>query len=79
MTIEALRQYARPRTVATFAAAALLGLGIGTLVQSDPVALPYVGETSQYLVGAGGLLAGGGLYAIRPGSSDCDCSGPCGC
>lgn len=75
----ALRRYLRPETAGAFAAAVVIGLGVGALAQSDPVALPYLGETSQYLVGTGGVLGGGALYALVPDSEDCGCGGSCGC
>lgn len=64
------------------AAAVVVGLSVGTLVSSDPVALPVVGTASGLLVGGVGLLAGGVLYYWVPGlvaSPDCGCSGDCGC
>lgn len=65
-----------------FAAAVLVGLGVGTLVSPSPVALPLAGETSGVFVGLAGLATGGVLYRFGPGlvgSSSCDCAGECGC
>ena len=63
-------------------AAVVVGLSVGTLLPPDPVVLPFVGRVSGLLVGGCGLVAGGVLYLRAPrlvGSSDCDCSGECGC
>lgn len=65
-----------------FAAAVLVGLGVGTLVTPLPVGLPVIGETSGVLVGPAGLTTGVVLYRFGPGvvgGADCGCAGECGC
>lgn len=56
------------------------GVGLGVFLQSDGVALPVLGRTSQHLVGGSVLVATGVAYSLLPASSSgCGCSGDCGC
>lgn len=76
----ALANTLSPRVVKV-AAAAVAGLGVGTLVPPDPVRLPVAGSVPGLVVGAV-LLAGGlALYVHGPsllGTGDCGCGGGCG-
>jgi len=68
------------RQIGMFLAAALLGVGIGTIGQSGTVAVPAVGTVPSVVVGVVGLVAGGGTYlALERTGSGCGCSDDCGC
>lgn len=67
------------RFAAKFLAAALVGIGIGTMVPPEPMAVPGLGSISSLLVGGAGVVAGTGLYTRIPSSSECGCSGDCTC
>jgi hypothetical protein len=66
--------------LAKFVAAAVAGLGVGTLLSPSPVTAPAVGTAPGLPAGAVLLLAGVALYtqADRLGP-DCGCGGDCGC
>lgn len=74
--METIRKRANAGTLGKFLAAALIGLGVGTLLSPDPVAVPLVGTVPGVAVGGVGLVAGGLLYAQMP---NCGCSGDCDC
>jgi hypothetical protein len=66
--------------LAKFAAAAVAGLGVGTLLSPSPVSAPAIGTVPGLVLGGVALLAGVALYtqAGRLGP-DCGCGGDCGC
>lgn len=79
------RQLLRRDAALKLAIGLAIGLGLGLLTQSSEVALPVVGQTSQYLAGGVVLLVGGVGYWLLPESANCGCGsdrgrdGECGC
>ncbi|WP_126662168.1 hypothetical protein [Haloterrigena salifodinae] len=66
--------------IGKFLAAVVVGLGIGTLVSPEPVAVPVVGTVSRLLVGSGAVVVGSGLYLwIRRSTGGRGCGDSCGC
>lgn len=64
----------------TFAAAVLVGLGIGTLGTAEPVTIPVVGTVSGLLAGGFALVVGIGLYlGVSHWTDGCGCGGVCDC
>ena len=74
--MESIRTRANAPAVGKLLAAALVGLGVGTLLSPAPVAVPLVGTVPGVAVGGVGLVTGGLLYAQMP---SCGCSGDCDC
>ncbi|WP_123538684.1 hypothetical protein [Halosimplex salinum] len=68
-----------PDKIGLFAAALVVGLGIGTLLSGDAVAVPVLGKTSELLVGAAGVVLGGGLYTATKRLAPGGCGDDCGC
>lgn len=65
-----------------FAAAILVGLGVGVLLSPEPVVVPALGPVPGVAVGAAGLLVGAVAYRWGPGflgASGCGCAGDCDC
>lgn len=63
-------------------AAVLIGLSIGTAIPPSTIYLSGVGSMPSVVVGGIGLVSGVVAYQWGPnilGSSDCGCSGDCGC
>lgn len=68
-----------PRLLKQLFLGLVLGASASTLISQEAVTLPVVGSVSGVLVGAVGLAVGGLLYYRLRRSSDCGCSGGCGC
>lgn len=68
-----------PWRIAKLLGAVLVGFSVGTLLSFEPVALPVVGSVPALLAGGVGILVGGGIFLRARKSSDCGCSGDCGC
>lgn len=80
VAVSATQRLPGRRKLVKLLAAVVVGLGIGTMVPPDPVAVPAVGPVSGLLVGAVGVVVGGVLYTKAPASaSSCDCDGACDC
>lgn len=60
-------------------AAGLAGLGVGTLLSPEPIAIPVLGTMSGLVVGAAGLVVGGVMYHQAPDSGGCGCGSDCSC
>ncbi len=67
--------------VGLFAAAIIVGVGVGTVLSQDPIGAPVIGSVPAVVAGGFAILVGGGLYLgiRRSDRSDCGCSSDCDC
>lgn len=82
--VQNLRERFSSQMIVKIFASIIIGLSIGYMITPELMTLPFLGSVSSIAVGGVGLVIGAVLYQKGPefvgsGSSDCGCSGECGC